>query len=1141
MQNVVKRSNQFINDLYGKNQADVDKRVAELERKAENLRWDLQGLKGAAKTQQEADIRAAEREIAALQSKATKALLANSEAYAKRLATIIERRDLNIEIGNKARHIKRVVKALNNRIVHEDDYKNVKEPLKPAVHTLVRTFLDGFGNLVFDQKTADKLKSVYDVLAQDDATVEYYDDEVSDWLTTLANLSRQDEERRAGGVTLESLNDKLYIYTTLADIADHVAHMVTAADTMFMEGRKASVSGVTDDIGNTLLAKEDRRELAGSLGKAANFVDNLIIRGNMMPQFFFEGLNNKGMMQLYDGLQDGVRMYSERLLTGENFLEDAMRRYGYHTWRDMDKVVEFKTQQGHTIHLKRENMMWIYATAKREASNPLMDTHHLDEGGFVYEESSAPTSGLFKAKGHQKHHKIVQEDVEAITAMLTAEQIAFMDECVEFLSTECADWGNEASMQLFGIKKYKEKYYFPFKVDGGQLYKNSAAGSTSTTNDARVKHISFSHSIKKGANTPLVMGEFTSVIADHINQMATYSGLVVPIENMNRVLNRKVDDDGDMVTIRSLLGRKYGSPSSKYVDDLLKDLNGGPQTDNRGTWDAGIRLFKKNAVVGKMSVAIQQPTAITRAFAYISPRWFVNLHMERPKETWERMMKYSGTAVLKDMGGFNVGLGQGAKNWIERGDLGDYNVFKRSKFLLDQKGFKAAKDEWVDFLTGLPGWMDKVTWVSIWNAAENEQAHQHPGMDRNSDEFLQMVGRRFDDIVNHTQVYDSILSKSQNMRSKNTLAKMATSFMAESTLNMNLAYRAFASRDVKQIGKVVSSLLLNAALGAAAYALVGSWNKDDDDRTWEEKYAVAFAGRLADNLNPMASIPYLSDIWNKIQGYDVERTDLSYVLDLAEDGMKFFDKMFNPDEALSYRDYENFVGGMFAAATGIPAKNWMGDARRIWNMTHTKAEDAPSSRVWYGILDEILPGRGTNNTAYYERLLAATMDGDKQEMYDLKDYLMATKGVKESTITEKVRDAYKKVYMRGGISKNDAVSFLLANGLATGKTEAERKQSAFEYVDKWEEGIEGYSAYNTLRKAFSDGNSASIQKAWDELEANGWSGDSIGNYVRGTIIKDLVTSGKITTSKATELIRKWYPYKKDKDNVDKPKEWLNSK
>ena len=1140
VQTIVKRTNRIIGDLSGKDKADVDNMVSTLQARLESLRLDLQGLKGAAKTQREADIRAVEREMANLQNKAVNALLATNEKYTKRIADLRERNELNAEIGKKARHIKRVVKRLNDRIIHEEDYKNVKEPLKPAVHNLVRAFIDGFGSLVFDQKTASKLKSVYDVLAQDDATVEYYDDEVSDWLTTLADLSRQDEERRVSGSTLENLNDKLYTYTTLADIADHVAHMVAAADTMFMEGKDASVSGLVEDIGDALLAKEDRRELAGALGKAASFADNLIIRGNMMPQFFFEGLNNKGMMRLYDDLQNGVQAYSERLHNGQTFLENAMRRHGYHAWGDMNKTVEFKTKQGHIIRLKRENMMWIYATAKREASNPLMDTHHLDEGGFVYEESSVPTEGLFKAKGHQQHHKIVQEDVKAITEMLTEEQIAFMDECVEFLSTECADWGNEASMQLFGIKKYKESYYFPFKVDSDQLYKNSAAGSTSTTSDARVKHISFSHSIKKGANTPLVMGEFTSTIADHINQMATYSGLVVPIENMNRVLNRKVDDDGDMVTIRSLFSRKHGSPSSKYVDDLLKDLNGGPQTDNRGAWDAGIRLFKKNAVVGKLSVALQQPTAITRAFAYINPRWFANLRLERPKVTWKRMMKYSGTAVLKDMGGFNVGLGQGAKNWIERGDLGDYNVFKRAKFLLDQKGLAAAKDEWVDFLTGLPGWMDKVTWISIWNAVENEQAHRNPGMDRNSDEFLRTVGARFDDVINHTQVYDSILSKSQNMRSKNALAKMATSFMAESTLNMNLAYRAFASKDVKQIGRVVSSLLLNAALGAAAYALVGAFNKDDDDRTLEERYAVAFAGRLADNLNPLASIPYLSDIWNKIQGYDVERTDLSYVLDLAEDGMKFFDKIFNPDEALSYRDYENFVGGMFAAVTGIPAKNWMGDARRVWNMMHVKTENAPSSRVWYGILDEILPWRETNNTSYYDRYLAALKDGDKQEQYDLKDYMLSTKGVSEETFVSGVRNAYKKEFLRGGISKEDGAAFLLAHGLVSGETAEKKKQSAFQYVDKWVEGTDGYSVYNTLENAFAGGNSSQIQSAWSELENNGYTEKRLQTQTR-TILKELVKSGKISPAQATEILRRYSPYKDDKNNVKYPQDWLNEK
>lgn len=1230
VQSVMTRAQQMINeDLYGKSEEDVAQMISDLEQKVSQLSATLEDLHGAARTQQEMEIAHYEKKIKQLKN------LANKQVtnLRRQMDAIRERRDLNLEIGKKARHIKKVVKKLNDLIVHETDYKNVKEPLKPAVYELVKSFTENFGDLVFDRQTADRLNRLYTELAQNEDTAEYYDEEVASWMTELASLAERDAERRKSGSTLASLNEKLYIYTTLSDIADHVSHLVTGADMMFIEGKKAAISAVTEEVGNDLLAKVDRRRLAGKLGKIADFADNLIVKGNMIPQYFFEGLKNKGMMKLYDDLQNGTKVYAERLLTGEEFLADAMKRHGYHTWGDMKKPVSFKTQQGHTVYMTRENMMCAYAIAKREASNPIMETHHLDEGGFVYDKDSIPTEGFKEVEGAQKHHKLVKEDIAKITSMLTAEQIAFMDECVEFMSTDCAAWGNEASRQLYGIDKYKENYYFPFKVDHGQIRKDSAAGATSATNDARVKHTSFTHALRNGANTPVVLGNFTDIVADHINQMATYSALVVPIENMNRVLNRKVDDDGDMVTIRSLIGRKNGVNSEKYIADLLRDLNGGPQTDNRGSLDAGIRMFKRNAVVGKMSVAIQQPTAIARAFAYINPKYFVGIKAERPKQTWERMMQYSGTAVLKDMGGFNVGLGKQAADWVARGDLGDYNIFKRAKFLLDQKGFTAAKSEWVDFLTGLPGWMDKITWCAIWNATEREMAAKYPRMDRNGEEFLTLVGQRFDDIVNHTQVYDSILSKSQNMRSKNALAKMATSFMAESTLNMNMLYSAAVSKDKKRIAQTFSAWLLNAILGAAAYALVGSWNKDDDERTAEEKYWAAFASRFADNVNPFASIPYLADVWNKIQGYDVERTDMSFILDVAEYGMDFLTKLVDPDKAVGYRDYENFVGSVVSAATGVPLKNWMGDARRVYNAMTTSTEDAPESRVWYGIWDEILPWRKSNNASYYERYLAAIKDGDKQEMYDLKDYLTATKGVKEETIMSGVRDTYKTEYQRGGITKEEAVTFLEKHGLA------KDRKSAFEYVDKWGEGNDGYSAYNTvyeaalkqdnagvknaidelvkngwveekirtqlrtyinsqymdgevtqeqvksiykkyclpddfdkndsndwywlfkkldygkknggsldgwsayndLKAAFATGNSTKIWDAWRELAAHGYKEDTVNSYVRTNIIKPMLLDGEITEAQATSLLRTYASYKKDSDNVNKPKEWLQAK
>ena len=1151
VQSVISRTNQFITEeLQGKTREVVEKAIADREAKIAELKEDLTGLKGAAKTQREADIRQHERIVARFKSKAAQMVLENSEKYQRQIADIRLRRDINIEIGKKTRHIKRVVKALNDRIVHEEDYKNVKEPLKPAVHTLVRTFLDGFGNLVFDQKTAERLRGVYDAIAAEDAAPDFYSDDVANWLADLAGMKELDTLLRAeGNSSLFAAEEKLIMYSRVADIADHIYKMVTEADEIFINGKRASIAAVSGEVGDALVAKPDKPLLVGKAREAARIADDLLRTGNMTPQYFFDHLKNSGLTKLFDSLMDGQQQYAQAILEGQGVIAAAKGKYNFYSWQNMKDGVEFRTEQGHRIALTVPQMMWVYATAKREATNTLMDTHHLDQGGFRYESNALPREkGKMTAiPGSEKLHKLSAKDVAKITDTLTAEQKACADELVAYLSEDCAEMGNEASMKLFGIKKYNEEYYFPFKTASDQRYQNSAAGSTSTTNDARVKHASFTHSLRKGANTPLVMGDFFDVIADHINMMATYSSFVVPIESMNRVLNTKVNEDadgnGNDVTIRSLVGTKYGEPAQKYIADLLKDLNGGPQTDNRGGISALFRAFKRGAVMGSLSVTLQQPTAVARAMAYVNPKYFLHLTGEGNKKTWERMMRYSGTAVIKDMGRFDVGTGKMANDWIANSDLQSYNVWKRGKFLLHTEGWNAVKNNYVDFITALPGVMDRVTWTHIWKAIEAEQADLNPGMDRNSDDFLTIVGKRFDDVINHTQVYDSILAKSQNMRSKNPLTQMSTAFMSEPTLNINMLYDAIrGEHSGKQRAGIITSVIASNILAAAMASLISAWNKDDDERKWGEKYLTEFASRAIDSVNPLTMVPYVADIWSMINGYDIERTDLSVVKDVIEYTGKFFSNARDPEKANTWRDYENFFGTI-ANLLGVPAKNISRDIRRVRNLVMTDKSTASGSSLRYSLLETITPFGlyESSNTAYYERLLAATMDGDKQEQYDLKDYLMSTKGVKESSITSGVRDAYKKVYMHGGIGKNEAVSFLLANDLVSGKTEAERKQNAFEYVDKWEEGTDGHSVYNTLREAFFDGNSASIQKAWDELEANGWNNDTIGSYVRGTIIREMVTSGKITPTKATELIRKWYPYKKDKDNVSKPQEWLTTK
>ena len=1033
VQTLVKRSNQIIGDLYGKSQAVLDKMLADKERQIASLKADITGLKGAARTQHEADIREREREVAALKSKATKALLANSEKHQQQIADIRLRRDLNIEIGKRTRHIKRIVKKLDDRIRHEEDYKNVKEPLKPVVHKLVQTFIDGFGSMVFDQTTADRLRSVYEEIAKEDAAPDFYSDDVANWLSELSDMKEWDAMLRAeGSSSLGAAEEKLVAYTRVAEIADHIYKLVTAADEIFISGKRESFAAISGEVGDGLTAVKDKSLLVGAARTAARMADELLRTGNMTPTYFFQHLKNSGLSKLFGNMMDGQRKYSQAILDGRNAVADAKHRYNFYSWQNMKNGVEFHTEQGHDIALTVPQMMWVYATAKREATNKLMDTHHLDQGGFRYEANDLPRQ---KGKqtaipGSDRLHLLSKADVEMITNTLTAEQKACADELVSYLSNECAEQGNRASMELFGIKKYNEEYYFPFKTASDQRYQRSDAGSTSTTNDARVKHTSFTHSLRKGANTPLVMGDFFDVVANHINQMATYSSFVVPIESMNRVLNAKVNEEADgsgsEVTVRSLLARKFGEPAQRYVADLMKDLNGGPQTDNRGTINALFRAFKRGAVMGSLSVSLQQPTAIARAFAYVNPKYFAHITMEGNKNTWRRMLKYSGTAVIKDMGKFDVGTGKTADDWIANSDLQEFNVWKRGKFLLHADGWKAAKDNWVEWFTALPGVMDRITWTHIWKAIEAEQADLNPGIDRNSEEFLTAVGKRFDDVINHTQVYDSILAKSQNMRSKNAFAQMSTAFMSEPTLNANMLYDAArGNHSAGERAAIVTSVTTSSILAAAMASLIAAWNKDDDDRKLSEKYLSEFASRAIDSVNPLTMIPYVSDVWSMLNGYDIERTDLSVVKDVIDYTTSFIGKAFDPEKANSWRDYENFFGTI-ANLTGIPAKNVSRDARRIRNLIITDKSASSRAGIKYTLLENITPLGlyADSNKAYCQRLVASVVEGDKQEAYDLWDYLTNSKKASQNSINTNIRDELKRLVKAGDITPAKATEIL---------------------------------------------------------------------------------------------------------------------
>ncbi len=1073
-----------------------------------------------------------------------------------------EYRKSRAELDKVRKRISRNVKTINALRVRETDKKHVPQQLQVAADLLMQTFTDtNLGRLAFPQEKLDRLSRTYRMLLNEevDAT-HYWDDEIEADIENLRALSeaytglKNKKDDAPSVFTLEGVEYETEILRGVDNVVANILNMIDAWNDNFLRNRTETFETFANKTGEKLLAHADRKTWKGVAGKMQEMLDETLVKGNTTPVYFFEHLDNPEIMNVFDEIREGQSYYAQIVAEGKAFVQAAKKRHNYGKWVNDGKLTmetsqkDPKTGKGHTIELTREEAAEIYAIAKREKANELYQTEHLLYGGFQYKHRDQHVSEDGKTLVKDMPHQLDMADIAKIESWLTAEQKAYADELVGFLSTTMADYGNEASMDMYGYKKFTESYYIPFHTVANQRFQRGDEGPQGeNAGTGRVQNSGFTHKVQYKANQPLYVGGITETVADHIHRMAAYSAMVQPIENMKRLLNHKVlENDGTVNTIRALIGQKYGKASEDYMTQLLKDLNGATQSDQRAAaiTDKLVGAFKRGAVMASASVVLQQPTAMARAMAMISPKYFAQNPFYRPsKGTWEEMLKHSGTAVIKDMGKFDVGMGLTASQYILDENLSVMEAYQRLKGESKTKAGKAAYDRFMAWLTAAPGVADQWTWGLIWKAVKAEQADLHPDMDQTSDAFLDLVGERFDDVVDHTQVYDSVMSRSNLMRSTNALHKMATSFMSEPTLSLNMLYDALTGIRSKRHtgwhrGRIIGSVVASQVLAGALAALVQAWNDDDDKRSALEKYADRATGNVLDNLNPLGMIPYISDIVSLFEGYEVERPDMSVIADVYSYGKTFF-KSFEDGGRPTWKQIENFAGTL-ANLTGVPAKNISREVRRTWNAVFNTDWSAPSAFSVGQAMKENLIWYSEKKTEYYQRIVTAELRGDTELAEELRTYMLVSKGADEDDLTNGIRDAYKERYEEGGIEKDDAITFLMAHNLVTGDTEDERKKSAFQYVDKWEEGTTNYSAYNTLKDAYKAISFSEIQKAWKELTNYGYTDEQVKNQSR-TLIKELVKDGSLTTGQATQLLRKWCSYKKDSDNLEKPKEWLKDK
>ena len=768
-----------------------------------------------------------------------------------------------------------------------------------------------------------------------------------------------------------------------------VEHSISTVNQLFAESRYKTLEAQANAVYEGLQTQKTKVERRGAIGT----VDRLLNIENVAPYDYFHewGEGGDAMFAAARAAQDTqIRDFVDI----QNFLADTVTGKEITNWRETKS--ETFTVNGHKINLTIPQKMALYLLDQREQGRK-----HIYGGGI---EQGAVTVKGNKIEKSTEPVRVTPEDVKRITSTLTDRQKRVADALGMYMSTYLAERGNMVSMALYGYQKFTEENYFPINVDPN--YTARQLGETQVQGSIEGK--GFTKALEQNASNPLVLYDIFSVFAKHSAEMTAYHAWLPFLKDAERVYNFRTGD-GFTGSISEQISRVLGSNGAKYFETFIADLNG--QANLRNDFDASSLLsnYKRAAVGANLRVIIQQPTAYPRALAVIDAKYLMK-GVFTPGD-WETLKRWVPIAQWKDWGYFEVNTGR---------QLEDIILGTDTRFEKFQQGLMAAA-----------GKADEITWTRLWSAAQWYVKDKFREIPVGSDQFYMKAAEKFGEIVDRTQVVDSVLHRTQIMRSPSTLNKMASAFMGEPSKTYNLLRTSL--RDVKAArpgakGTAVKKLyrasigfLISGTINAAAESIVDALRDDDDDETYLEKWWQAFtglqgdeeswtealqnllSGNVADNLNILNMIPYVKDFLSLYQGYSVDRMDMAAADDFMNAAGKFIKALQGEGKTSLYKALTD-LALQGARLLGIPATNILRDGGAI-TQSVIRGIDNPLITYKYNQLSAPVE---KNKGMYYDLLWDALLKGDVDGYKTVRDDLINNHGLTFADIRSAMKERFKE-------------------------------------------------------------------------------------------------------------------------------------
>lgn len=933
-------------------------------------------------------------------------------------------------MAKSKRSIERSAKTLNRFLQNPNKTQHVPEALRSALGEFLVS-LDVYGNSqskdAFEwRKSMSELQGELRKMQQgNDPQYQQFladlDPDLMPMMTTLLEVYK--------GSSIKDMDAQGL--AELETVMQQIKGGITRANELLANSRYGTVQAIADASVHEMDSRKSFKDKVKVGYKQLNV--------NMLNSFSFFHQLGPAAETVFKSIRSGKDEQINMLAESNKFMEATVSQKEIQDWEHSKHT--FKVEGGE-LTLTVSQVMELYNLSKREQARD-----HLLLGGIrPLDTSRQETKARIKeqfGKGEETYAKAVQitvEDLGKIIDSLTPRQKQVAEKMQGFLSGNVADWGNKASMTLYGYRKFTEEHYWPIQVNKNSVRTmNAEDGAVQTqSNFYKLVNIGATKSVQRNASNGLFIKGAFDTFTKHITEMSAYSAYAVPVTDAMKwynALSFEEKDDGYIAIsgTKQSIERAFGNDAKAYFEKLILDING--SADNKYAGGAGeealIRNFKVAAVGANIRVAIQQPTAYLRASAVMDLKYLLKGLLQKPAS--KEAIDNCPIARWKSWGFYETSMGITMKQLI----TGQQTVVDKIR----------EKSMW------LAGVGDELTWGVLWNACKAE-IRDKTDFEEGTAEFTQAVSDRFSEVVDKTQVVDSILHRSQFMRSTSSFSKMLSAFKAEPTISYNMLYTAAydynnAKPDkkkamAKRLVRVAVAHIATSILTAGIASIADAFRNDDDEKKWLELYLEAFGGNTLDGINPFSAVPYVGDILSILSGYSVSRMDIEGIEELIQ-SCESWQKVFsgekkNPD---IWKLMMSSAKGI-SKVSGLPIANTMRTFESLYNFF------SPDNL-----------GREASSTEY-RKLYNSIAEGKYQKQYD-----------------KLIKKGYTAQQLENGVKNN----LVKSEPRIAQAAQARERGNISEYKKIYEELVsEGYPS-NAVIKAIN--NYMTMQTAAAQAKSNG--------------------------------------------------------